>query len=368
MSERKLGSIQKIYNVNDIINADKIQVVNVLGWECVVQKDEFKIGDLVVYVEPDSILPEKPEFEFLRSKKFRIKTIRLKKQVSQGICFPLSILPKGKYKEGDDVTDIIDIKKYDPELSKETRMFEDSKSKNPIIKYLMKYKWYRKLFVTRVKKGWPNFMVKTDEHRIQVVNFVLQNCKDVKLTATEKLDGQSASYGLLRLKRKWYQVEDKFQYFVCSRNIHLKTKHECNYWKIADKYDIKNVLMDVIGEQDFVYIQGEIIGPGIQKNKYKLKEIDFRIFNLIYSYEKISYDIMMPVIDFNEMKAVPLVSEDFKLKDSIKECIELAKGKSKLADIEREGIVVRNEEKNISFKIINPNFILKHQDEDEDEN
>src|SRR4030042_6809275 len=110
---RKLATIQQITALNSIPEADNILVASVLGWKVVVRKEDFKVGDLCVYCEIDSILPEKPEFEFLRPRKFRIKTIKLRGQVSQGICFTLSILPEGKFNEDDDVTEIIGVKKND---------------------------------------------------------------------------------------------------------------------------------------------------------------------------------------------------------------------------------------------------------------
>jgi RNA ligase (TIGR02306 family) len=91
---RKLASIQKIVDIRPIDGADKIEVAQVLGWEVVVaKKDEFKVGDLVIYIEIDSIVPDKSEFDFLRDRKFRVRTIKLRKQVSQGLILPLSILP-----------------------------------------------------------------------------------------------------------------------------------------------------------------------------------------------------------------------------------------------------------------------------------
>ena len=90
---RKLASIQKIKAIQPIEGADAIDHASVLGWQLIVKKNEFNVGDLCVYCEIDSLLPEKPEFEFLRPRKMRIQTIRLRGQISQGICFPLSILP-----------------------------------------------------------------------------------------------------------------------------------------------------------------------------------------------------------------------------------------------------------------------------------
>lgn len=92
MSE--LATIQRITNVRHHNNADALDIVKVLGWEVVTKRDEFKVGELCVYICIDTILPEVPEFEFLRNKHFRIKPIQLRKEYSNGICFPLSILEK----------------------------------------------------------------------------------------------------------------------------------------------------------------------------------------------------------------------------------------------------------------------------------
>lgn len=89
---RKLASIQVITDLSPIEGADRIETAQILGWQCVVKRGEFKVGDSVVYFEVDSVLPERNEFEFLRERKFRIKTIKLKKQISQGLVMPLSIL------------------------------------------------------------------------------------------------------------------------------------------------------------------------------------------------------------------------------------------------------------------------------------
>ena len=113
---RRLATVREIAAIRPIEGADKIVVAQVDGWECVVQKDEFKVGDKVVYVEVDSIMPERPEFEFLRQRKFRIKTIKLRGQISQGLVLPITILPGGHaYALGDDVTDILGVKKHDPQ-------------------------------------------------------------------------------------------------------------------------------------------------------------------------------------------------------------------------------------------------------------
>jgi len=111
---RKLASIQKIRALTPIEGADAIEMATVLGWQLVVKKGEFQAGGLCVYCEIDSILPARPEFEFLKPRGMRIKTIRLRGQISQGICFPLSILPEGSpIEEGADVTEILGIAKWE---------------------------------------------------------------------------------------------------------------------------------------------------------------------------------------------------------------------------------------------------------------
>ena len=121
---RQLASIRRISDIRLIAGADRIVVAQVDGWECVVQKDEFHVGDRVVYIEVDSVVPERPEFEFLRDRKFRVRTIKLRGQVSQGLVLPLSILPTGNYEDGADVTDVLGVTKYDPQAQQEALLLQ----------------------------------------------------------------------------------------------------------------------------------------------------------------------------------------------------------------------------------------------------
>ena len=110
---RKLASIQKIRDIQPIPKADRIELATVLGWKVVVKKGEFQIGDLCVYCEIDSVFPEMEKYEFLRNDQFRIRTKKLRGQISQGICFPLNSLPNGNYQEGSDVTELMNVKKHE---------------------------------------------------------------------------------------------------------------------------------------------------------------------------------------------------------------------------------------------------------------
>ena len=174
---RKLASVQKILKIQPIENAENIEKLTVLGWSIVAAKSEqYNVGDLVCFIEPDSKVPAIPMFEFLKDRKYIVKTIKLRKQISQGLVIPLREIEKNfktdtsKFKEGDDVTDLLGIKKYDPQAEAEARMAEKemSKSKNPVHKFLMKYKWYRKLYAKlnpKVKSGFPTWIKKTDERK-----------------------------------------------------------------------------------------------------------------------------------------------------------------------------------------------------------
>lgn len=131
---RHLATIREITTLRPIAGADRIEVAQVDGWECVVQKGEFHTGEHIVYIEVDSIVPERPEFEFLRDRKFRVRTIKLRGQVSQGLVLPLSILPNGAPADlGADVTDVLGIKKYDPEAQQEAQLLTKQPAKPKVI-------------------------------------------------------------------------------------------------------------------------------------------------------------------------------------------------------------------------------------------
>lgn len=371
MEQRQLASVQKILKIEPIDGADAIEKATVLGWECVIaKKDDFKVGDLVVYFEVDSVLPPMPEFEFLRDRKFRIRTIKLRGQVSQGLVSPLTILPKRKagYVEGDDVTEILGVTKYlSPTELTEKRMEDErvSREKSRIKRFLLRNKWYRRLFMVQSDKGFPKFIHKTDEDRIQLFPNICEKEKETVFTVAEKLDGQSGTWFLVKEKSglKWLLFrKPTLRFGVCSRNVYLKTPNNSSYWKIAKKYNIESVLNKLIGERDFVAIQGEIVGEGIQGNKYKVKDVDMYVFNLINPNGKENYIVMSVIMEAMGMKCVPRLDNNFKMLPTIPDMVDYANGVSKIYDTAREGIVVRNYESGLSFKVISPKFLLKHED------
>ena len=360
---RNLASIQVISDLQRIEGKDRIVLATVLGWHVIVQKSEYQIGDKCVYVEVDSQLPEKPEFEFLRSKNFRIKTMKMAGVVSQGICFPMSILPERKkeYYVGEDVTDILGITKYEPYIEDVTAQ-PTSKKKNPLtkIKWLMRFQWYRKFVLPRrISDSFPAFIQKTDEIRIQTIPQILQHKIDTKFVATEKIDGTSGTYALVRHKRKF--LKDKFEYIVCSRNRRL-TPDNSIYWAVSQKYDIENVLKKLISDHHRIVLQGECIGPKVQGNKYKVSRPQFYAFNLIVDGKRLGSLFARSLLKEVHIPFVPIVDEDFILPDTVDDMLAVAHAQSAIGDTLREGLVVRSMDGDISFKAVDPLFLLKYNE------
>lgn len=359
---RVLAHIEEINSIIPIEGKDRIVLATVLGWTVIVQKD-FKVGDKVVFAEIDSVFPDKPEFEFLRNKKFRIKTMKMAGVISQGIVFPLSILPEGEYSIGDDVTDILGITQYEPTMDKEDTDTESAKaSVKKYPEFLMRMSWFRKLVLPKKQaKGFPSFISKTDETRIQNAPFYLN--MDCKWIATEKVDGQSGSFTLQRVKGKHFWNKDTYDFAVCSRNLRKWKKDTSSFWSVAEKYNIEEVLHKLIGDNEWVAIQGECVASNVQGNKYHVTEPDLYVFNLIYPSGRVGSVEAKKIVNDLGLKFVPILSENAQIKGmTVPEVLEYATGKSQLYDTLREGIVFRSEDGKQSFKAVSPEFLLKNNE------
>lgn len=377
--ERKLAHIEIIESLSPIEGADKIEVAQVLGWQCVVKKGEFEVGEMVVYIEVDSVMPEKPEYEFLRDRKFRIRTIKLRGQVSQGLVLPLSILPDKSIKYSDgfnnigkDVTDLLNITKYLTPSEREE--FDQEKrrminEKNKLKKFMMRYSWFRRLFLSKKQKSnFPYWVSKTDEERVQNLgDKFIQSNEDKLVYVTEKIDYQSGTWTSKEIQKysgwlgKLIPVK-KVLFVVASRNLQTNNKNSL-YWKIAEKYDLERICKRFPG----IIIQGEQGDTKVQGNKYGIKEPKMWVFNIIMPNGiQLDYYDMRKFCIHNNLDFVPLVSI-CRMRDigsSVKDFVEFSKGRSFLADIPREGVVIRcieNGKKIISFKCINPDFLLKYE-------
>lgn len=358
---RKLASIKAISDIIPIEGKDRIVLAMVDGWSVIVKKDEFKIGDRCVYIEIDSVLPAKPEFEFLSKNNYRIKTMKMAGVISQGICFPLSVLPEGEYKLEDDVTEVIGIKQYEKTMDRETEGNEVSTKTKKYPKFLMRFKWFRKLVLPKKqKKGFPDFISKTDETRIQNMPFILNDKRE--WIVTEKIDGQSGTFCLVRHKSRIPLIKDKFEYIVCSRNLRLGAKDNSSYWRVSDKYQIENALKNMIGDRDWIALQGECIASNVQGNKYKVTEPDLYIFNLIYPTGRMNSLTAQSICNQHGLKFVPIIATDYVLPDTVNEVLDYAHGQSQLHETLREGLVFRSKDGKQSFKAVDPLFLLKHDE------
>lgn len=358
---RKLASIQVITDLKPIEGKDRIVLATVLGWSVIVKKDEFNIGDKCIYIEIDSLLPEKPEFEFLRNKKFRIKTMKLGNTYSQGIVFPLSILPQNKtYQIGDDVTDILGIKKYDPQAEEELKLNKTTKEIKKYPQFLMRWSWFRKLVLPskRQQRGFPMQISKTDEVRIQTIPEVLKNKEPT--IVTEKIDGQSLS-ALLVKNKTWYG-KTKYEFILCSRNLRLWTKDHSNYWQMAEKYNLEKTLKNMIGDNEWVAIQGECYGASIQSNPYKMNNKELRVFNVIYPSGRLGSIEAKEICDKNNLLFVPILDVNYILPDTVDEMLKYATAKSTInPNVLREGVVIRSMDGKYSFKAVSPEYLIKHE-------
>ncbi len=331
---RKLASIQLIKAIEPILGADAIEKATILGWQLVVKKGEFQVGDPCVYCEIDSLMPMRPEFQFLQPRGMRVRTVRLRGQVSQGICFPLSILPDGIEKEiGADVTDALGIVKYEPPMPAN--------------------------LAGKVKGPFPGFLPKTDETRVQVLQEVLDEFRDSTCQVTEKLDGASATY---------YLRDGEFG--VCSRNLDLLETPENSLWRVARALDLETKLRSLDVN---LAIQGELIGESVQGNKYKLRGQTVYFFNAydIQASRFLNAAELSALLRRLELASVPILEEAYVLSNDIPELVRKAAGSSKLNEgLPREGIVIRPiverytstlQLGRVSFKAINPEFLLKYE-------
>lgn len=377
---RALAYIAQIDEIRPIPNYDRVEHARVKGWWIIVKKDEFKVGDLCVYYEIDSKVPSNDErYSFLEKKHYKVKTIKMCGAYSQGLALPVSLFPELKDKNiGDDVTNELkitysseeDIKrksnKVDPEAKYVSMKARHRKIfSNPFIKKMMKHKWFKEfMFILFGKKSdkpksFPDWIVKTDETRIENAPFYLQSAD--KWIKTEKLDGTSCTFALDLTKKKP-------DFIVCSRNVRQLDKeqacyHESNiYWELADKYNLKEVLTNIANEYHAkrIVIQGEGVG-NVQGNPYKLKENDLYVFNVIIDGKRFNSTVAQELIKGYGLKFVPIIDSEYELPKTMEEMKLEAEGCSMVNDkVEREGFVYRSLDGINSFKNVSRTYLLKH--------
>jgi len=335
---RKLASIRKIEEIKSIDGADKICAYRVGGWWVVDSVLKYKVGDLAVYYEIDSFLPVRPQFEFLRkssfkrmgsSEGFRLKTIRLRGQISQGLLTPI---PEGisNPKEGDDLTEALDIVKYEPPIPAQ--------------------------LAGKIKGTFPSFIPKTDEIRIQ--NFESEvgfSPVGERAYVTEKLDGTSFTC---------YFNNGVFG--VCGRNWELSETSDNSLWRMANVLQLKEK-MTKHGKN--IALQGELVGAGINGNLYGLSDHKLYFFTG-YDIDKgrrMFFDELEWVLFGLQLQMVPVLEKyGFVIPNEsniVDYMLKYAEGKSVLnMEVDREGVVVRGLEREFSFKAISNTYLLGSKD------
>lgn len=344
MSERKLATIRKIAEVRAIENADKIQAYRVDGWWVIDAVDKYKVDDLVTYLEIDSFVPhelapflskgkEPREFEGVKGE--RLRTIKLKGQVSQGLLLPISVVegsppvsPHSKVDEGDDVTAVLGIVKYEKPLPAQ--------------------------LAGMAKGNFPSFIPKTDQERIQNLGKYFEELKaEHTFEVTEKLDGSSMTV---------YVNGDESG--VCSRNLDLKFQESNSFWEAAVKYDL---IAKIKSTGRNLAIQGELIGEGIQGNSYKLQGRDFYCFD-IFDIDTGKYllpEARQYLCNYLGIKHVPVLEKEYSIKRfTIEDILKLAEFTSVVGvRPQREGLVFKsNSVHDASFKVISNKWLLKGGD------
>ena len=408
--KRELAYIVKIDDIKPIEGSDNCECAVVGGWHIMTRKETFKPGDLAVYFEIDSKLPETDWSQFLAKKHYKVKTQKYTfggkgNFISQGLLMAFEDF-QNEYGEipswlvyinsqrvaGIDVVNT----PLTAELGVVYAIAEDNKRKRNIDKYFRmkqrnaklfeKYKLLRTLYNRKWGKKllffflgsrqdakasfWPSWVVKTDEERVQNLPNLFPP-SDETWFVTEKVDGTSTTFTMK--KRHGLFSEGKYDYFVCSRNVCFdkpdkKCFYDTNvYTEMAEKYNMEFVLHELLytsgNDVEFVTIQGETFGKGVQDRDYHMNDIDLRVFNLIFGYtdgtvQRLNPREMTDWLDRFALPCVPILDENFHLPNTIDEMVEYADGDSVIDGDYREGVVLRSADGVNSFKAVSNTYLL----------
>ena len=371
---RKLASIQTITNISPIEGKDKIKLARILGWNVIVDSS-YNIGEDVIFIEVDSVLPVKPEFEFLRKRCFSesqggfvIKTMKMAGVISQGIVFHISdilcIDKMHNFINGMDVTDIIGIKqREDNSDNLDNKNEQCKKSWYKTILYRIPY--YNKLIKKfKMSGNFPSqYITKSDETRIQSLgNKFLTNYLGIEYIITEKIEGQSATYVLKKCSILGF---NKYIFACYGRNTKVDMTH--NIYKYAIDNNIKEKMINILNNTNakYVAIQGEMTGPGIQKNIYNFDKHHFFIFKIFIDNNEQSFDDISGLCDAYSMTSVPLIKRNtLTAFEDVDYWAKYSTGQSLCANRLREGVVVRSIGiisglHGFSFKSVSPEYCLE---------
>lgn len=399
-NERELAYIVRVDGIEELPGYDRVESALVGGWRCIVPKGQFKPGSLGIYFEIDTCVPsDNPVFAFMEKRNYKVKTQKMCKSISQGLLMAPADFgwfvceePFGTYfitdgkghnyfldNESRFLTKVLGVTYADPEDNSRKAASVDKYKKmaqrRPNIfkkswaRWLMRRNWGRKVMYfffgkkKDKKNAWPTWVSKTDEERVENMPWVLSNKSP--FVATEKIDGTSTTFTMKR--GKW----GKNEFYICSRNVVFdkpdkRCFYETNvYTEMAQKYDVENVLTSILTDNpdlEWVTLQGETYGAGIQKRDYGLTEHRFMGFNFITSKEGRWNSVRAAKLMTNyNIPWVPILDENYVLPDTVEELRAFSHSEGSRVDgVIKEGIVFRSQDGSMSFKCVDPEFLMKY--------
>lgn len=345
---RKLASIQRVHHIEPIDGADRIELAHVLGWQCVVNKDTFKPMDLGVYFEIDAFLPVRPEFEFLRASSykktdimgegFRLRTMKFKGQISQGLVLPLSVFPElpKNIAEGSDVTELLGVRKWEIE--------ERATTGGNIMGTL------------------PYDIPHTDETRVQAMPELISDFAGLEYYVSTKMDGSSHSIGV-----------DEEGFHVTGHNYEYKDDGSSAFYNFVNARGYRDKIEAFAKENNLrtLTIQGEFCAPGIQKNRLRLTRPEWYVFTIRVNGNRVGLDNLLHICEVLGLEHVPIEETGYDLPThypTVEALLERADGEYPNGG-KKEGIVVRPVEPvyndriggSLSMKVVSNKYLLKNE-------
>ena len=343
---RKLASIQKIWKLEPIEGADRIELAHVLGWQCVVNKGQFKPGDIGIYFEIDSFLPIRPEFEFLRNSSykksdimgegFRLRTMRFRGQISQGLLLPVNQFPQIKeVTVGDDVSEILGVRKWEIE--------ERATTGGTVIGTL------------------PYDIPHTDETRVQQEPDLIDAFKGLEYYISTKMDGSSHSIGI-----------DEEGFHVTGHNYEYRDDGTSSFYELVKQRGYPDKMEKYVQDHNLktLTIQGELCAPGIQKNRLRLKKPEWYVFTIRVNGQRVGLNSMLEICKDLEMITVPIeeIGMDLPSKYPTVEALLVRADGDYPNGGKKEGIVIRPTEPIfnpiiggcLSMKVVSNKYLLKN--------
>ncbi len=344
---RKLASIQRVWDIEAIEGADKIELAHVLGWQCVVNKGQFKKMDKAVYFEVDSFLPLRREYEFLRSNSYRnsnilgegykLRTMRFRGKISQGLLLPVSYFPElsEDMEIGLDVSDLLGVRKWEIE--------EKATIGGNVIGTL------------------PYDVPHTDETRVQAEPELIEEFAGMEYYISTKMDGSSHSVSI-----------DGDGFHVTGHNFEYKDDGSSSFYRFINENGLKDRMYGFCRRYgvNTLTIQGEFCAPGIQQNKLKLLKPEWYVFTVRIDGKRVGLKLMLEACGELCIEHVPIEEIGFDLPSvypDVDSLLVRAEGEYPKGGA-KEGIVIRPTEPvycelisaSLSMKVVNNKYLLKN--------